>query len=114
MMEARSRAARHADYVQAGRNYEPGTGDRLADRIEIMAGCEVAVQDAHLPPLPRCPRVLRYQVSPDLPVGPVGAAPAHIEVRDVETQCERTYGHAGNCVGRLPNGQSFAAPGSYA
>ena len=110
-MEARSRAARHADYVQEGRNYE-SAADRLADRMEIMAGIEVDIEDARLPPLPRCPRVLRYQVAPDVPIGPVGAAPAYIEVRDVEVQCERTYGHRGNCVGRTADGQSFAAPGS--
>ena len=121
-MEARSRAVRHADYVQAGRNYE-SRSDRLADRMDLMFDYDaeercfdalVAEQRERQRAMGkmRCPRRMTYMVAPDVPIGPVGASSALREVRTVEVQCERELGHAGNCVGRQFDGQTFAVPGS--
>ena len=122
MTETRSRAERHADYVQAGRSYESAS-DRLADRMELMMDYDaeercfdalVAEQRERQQAMRkiRCPRRMTYQVAPDLPIGPVGAASAPIAVRTVEVQCEREHGHAGNCVGRQYDGKMFAVSGS--
>ena len=66
------------------------------------------------PPGVRCRRLLRYPVAPRIPVTGASAVPVgrpiEVEVRDA--QCEREWGHAGDCVARREDGHTIRGKGT--